>query len=80
MHSLKSCRNGRDHSRIEVNQANNIGHIRGRIDLIGREIRLGQQINLIGAGVGDENCPGSGRDAIRCIVPANLLPSFVFLC
>ena len=65
MHTLESCCNGRDNSGVEIDQTNNICHIRSCINLIRREIGLGQHINRIGSGVRDENRTGCGRDATR---------------
>jgi hypothetical protein len=65
MHTLESCRNGCDYTGIEINQSNLIYDIRRGVDLIRRKIWLGQHINHIGRGVGDENDAGRGGDAIR---------------
>ena len=54
MQTLESCGKGRDNTSIEINQTNVVYYVSRRIDLIRRKIGLGQHINRIGIGVGDE--------------------------
>src|SRR6516225_12285540 len=63
MDTVESCDHGRDNASIEVKEANNIGDVRSRVNLIGGEVGLCEHKDFVSSGIGDENRTGGGRNA-----------------